>query len=70
LNQEEQDVERFRGEKNGGIGMRQRAPAGVQHKLPEAIEVSPWSRKIVARDHFRVFHPFSELSEGLHEVTA
>jgi hypothetical protein len=70
LNQEEQDVERFRSEKNGGISMRERTPAGIQHKLSEAIEVSRWSRKIVARDHFRVFHPFSELSEGLHRVTA
>src|SRR5271155_6162460 len=40
LNQKQQDVERFRSQSNGRIRARQRAPAWIEHKLSETVQVA------------------------------
>src|SRR5580700_2282102 len=62
LSEKEQDVESFRSHGNGGIRARQSAPTWIQHKLSEAVQVAHRNQLI---ERFRVFHLFSEFSEGL-----
>src|ERR1700677_1860578 len=62
LSEKEQDVERFRGQRNRRIRARQSARTWIQNKLSEAVQVIHRNQLI---ERFRVFHLFSELPEGL-----